>query len=115
MPALDVSTFTYDSDTGTIFTCKNNTIEHILITVSYNSTTQEVVDSDNSSQTWKYDYSDEENTIVGVLNATLEKVMGFASITSTAVGSVPATGYFLSFLNFFTMSSLYVLLNIDIP
>lgn len=34
---------------------------------------------------------------------------------TTVVSSVPLSVYFLSFVNYFTLSSLYVLLNFPIP
>jgi hypothetical protein len=42
-------------------------------------------------------------------------VTNLASSVTLVLKSIPASGYFLSFINYFAMSSLYALLNVDIP
>lgn len=52
-------------------------------------------------------YSAIENSLAVTTSAT--------NLATTFVGSMPMTVYFLGFLNYFTLSSLYVLLNFPLP
>lgn len=49
------------------------------------------------------------------LNSSLNLASGLTNTMSTVASSVPFSIFFLGFLNYFTMCSLYVLLNFPLP
>ena len=50
-----------------------------------------------------------------IMNETLQVTSNITSMIAESASSIPLTIYFLGFLNYFSLTSLYVLLNYRIP
>jgi hypothetical protein len=61
------------------------------------------------------DLSPGQARVSGYLNDSMAISTNVTNTLNTVISSMPFSVYFLSFLNYFTMSSLYALLNLPIP
>ena len=59
--------------------------------------------------------SEEESSLTNSIMSSIEATSGVTNWMKTSISSLPVSVFFLSFLNWFTMCSLYVLLNFPLP
>ena len=112
IPTTD-STVDYNNQ---VFTCHNNTLEQLLITTALiipEPTTEEKGVEEEFYTVLELD--DKEKAAYQIINKSLEVTIEATSAISAVASSTPTSVYFLSFLNYFTLSSLYVLLNFPMP
>ena len=103
MPAISATTLATDWQSN-IFTCQNDVLLQRKISVS-------------TEDQFKYQLVLDEQVeeIFTAANSTLLTVSNITSQLYTVASSIPFSLYFLGFLNYFTMCSLYVFLNFPLP
>ena len=101
MNKIDTASIATDWE-GNIFTCKNNLISEIKLEIKLGAIPrqedpfQETISLDNIEKTYEF------------VNISLNYVLNVTNLLYTFTESQPFAIYFLSFLNYFTVSSLYI-------
>ena len=105
LPAMTATTYVVDR-ANCIFTCHNNAVHEYSVSLK--------IDDDKHFYR-PLSYGDIQQSTYEIINKSLEFTANTTSMITSMASSTPTSIYFLSFLNYFTLCSLYVLLNFRIP
>lgn len=115
----------YDLDySNNIYTCTNNLIQGHKITYgltpdnttsSNNATVAPQQTTKNIEESFYIEVDSPSEQFYGMINSTLSTSSEATSMVASIASSLPIGIYFLSFINYFSLCSLYVLLNFPIP
>ena len=106
LPFISATSTAADQDNN-LFICHNNVVYQIRVSCS-------PLPSD-SSFFLPLKLNDKEQKALDIIDKTLIFATNATSYINKVASSSPVSIYFLSFLNYFTLCSIYVLLNFPIP
>ena len=112
MPPIAATSIIADQNDH-IYTCLNDSLT--TIRVNFTKVTPPTNEVNETNFFTTLNMTDAEEEIIGNVNSTMTYSSRITNSMASAVTSFPFAIYFLGFLNYFSLSSLYVLLNFPIP